>query len=194
MNPLLRSLPNALSTLRIALVPLLWIFALQGRLGWVGVGLLVAGATDVLDGQLARRLNAVTPEGARLDSLADNLLALSGAAWLLLLRPDVVAAFWPVLLLWLACYLAFLTVGVVKFRQVGNLHLYSGKASAVLEYAFLLHCMLLPGIPAVLFFAAAAISMLSLAEGLALQLLSDEVDEGAGSLLLVMRRRAEGVA
>jgi phosphatidylglycerophosphate synthase len=194
MNTLLRSLPNALSTLRLALVPLLWIFALQGRLGWVGVGLLVAGATDVLDGQLARRLNAVTPEGARLDSLADNLLALSGAAWLLLLRPDVVAAFWPVLLLWLVCYLAFLTVGVVKFRQVGNLHLYSGKASAVFEYAFLVHCMLLPGIPVVLFFTAAAISMLSLAEGLALQLLSDDVDERTGSLLLVMRRRAEGVA
>jgi phosphatidylglycerophosphate synthase len=102
MNALLRRLPNALSTLRLALVPVLWLLALEGRPGWVGAGLLLAGLTDILDGQLARRLDAVTPEGARLDSLADNLLALSGAAWLVMLRPDVIAAFWPTLLLWLA--------------------------------------------------------------------------------------------
>ncbi|NIQ57012.1 MAG: CDP-alcohol phosphatidyltransferase family protein, partial [Gammaproteobacteria bacterium] len=74
--------PNLLSGTRLALIPVLWALALRGDTWAVGIGLVAAGITDVLDGHLARRLNATTAAGAALDSLADNLLIPSGVAWL----------------------------------------------------------------------------------------------------------------
>lgn len=189
-RPWLRALPNLLSGLRVLLVPALWSFALADRPVWVGVGLLLAGATDMADGWLARRLDAVSARGAQLDSLGDNLLALSGAAWLLILRPDVAAEFVAPLLVWIALYLTFLSVGWSKFRRFGNLHLWSAKLAAVFQYAFLVHCMLFDGVPVGLFQATFAISLVSLVEGLAYQLLARQVDESTGSVLLALRARA----
>lgn len=196
MPDLPRSLPNVLSATRLVLVAPLWALALRGDAAAVGILLIVAGATDVLDGWLARRLDATSALGAQLDSLADNLLAPSGAAWLVMLRPDIVDALWTPLFLWLCFYAAFMTVGWIRFRRFGNLHLWSAKAAAVVQYAFVLHALLLPGIPVALFGAAFVLSMLAILEGLAVQLVSRAVDEHAGSLLLVLaaRRRPTGPA
>ena len=189
MSPYVRALPNAFSLLRLLLVPVLWVLALRGETQWVGIGLLVAGLTDMIDGRLARQLGVVSRAGARLDSVADNLIALSGVVWLVLLRPDVIERHFALLLSWLVLYLAFLAVGLVKFRRFGNLHLWSAKIAAVFQYAFLVHCMLFSGIPSGLFHVTAAISIASLMEGLAYELLSSRVHEHAGSLLLLLGRR-----
>ncbi|MBV9791833.1 MAG: CDP-alcohol phosphatidyltransferase family protein, partial [Chloroflexi bacterium] len=42
MTARLKLLPNLLTSLRLLLVPVLWLCALQGRSTWIGVGLLVA--------------------------------------------------------------------------------------------------------------------------------------------------------
>ena len=60
----------------------------NGRM--VGFGLVLAGASDFLDGYIARRLRVATPRGARLDALADNLLLLSALACLLWLHPKII--------------------------------------------------------------------------------------------------------
>src|SRR5438874_13316847 len=78
-----------LSFLRLLLVPLIWLVALQGQSRLVGVGLIAAGVTDALDGYLARRLGQVSTRGARLDAIADIVLLVSAAAWLQLLHPDI---------------------------------------------------------------------------------------------------------
>lgn len=71
---MLAQLPNAITLLRILLVlPTGWLL-------WHGyyvealVLMSVAGASDALDGWLARRLNVVSSFGAALDPLADKLL------------------------------------------------------------------------------------------------------------------------
>src|SRR5438128_10203199 len=79
-----------LSFLRLLLVPLIWLVALQGQSRLVGVGLIAAGVTDAMDGYLARRLGQVSTSGARLDAIADIVLLVAAAAWLQLLHPDVV--------------------------------------------------------------------------------------------------------
>lgn len=189
MRPLVRAIPNLLSSTRLALVPVLWVLAMRGDALGTGIGLVAAGLTDVLDGYLARRLDAATPTGAALDSLADNLLTLSGAAWLLVLRPDVVIAFAVPLAIWLALYLAFLGLGLVKFRRFANLHLYSAKAAAFAAYAFLVSCLLFTGIPTVMGWLAFGMSVVALVEGLTCQLVCSELDEHTGSIVRVMRRR-----
>ena len=69
--------PNALSLLRVALVPLVVIALLVDFPGHLVAGallFLVASITDLLDGRLARRSGNVTVFGTFVDSLADKLL------------------------------------------------------------------------------------------------------------------------
>jgi cardiolipin synthase len=68
------NLPNALTLLRILLVPAFLITVIYRELGAALVLFAVASLTDLLDGYLARRLGQKTFLGAFLDPVADKLL------------------------------------------------------------------------------------------------------------------------
>ncbi len=69
-----RQIPNAISVARIILVaPTAW-FLLEERYGAAFTLFLVAGLSDALDGQLAKRFSWQTPLGGFLDPIADKLL------------------------------------------------------------------------------------------------------------------------
>ena len=70
-------LPNLLSLARLAMVPWLIILLNQQEFAWSLVVFLVAGASDALDGFIAKRFNAQTDLGAILDPLADKALLVS---------------------------------------------------------------------------------------------------------------------
>ena len=71
------NIPNLLSFLRIALVPVfLWFLLSEMFLSAIFV-LMVAGVTDFLDGYLARKLNQMTKLGKVLDPVADRLYIFS---------------------------------------------------------------------------------------------------------------------
>lgn len=75
------NLPNALTLLRIFLVPFLLVVLLTKFEGRETVGLLIfwtATATDFFDGWVARRRGEITTLGTLLDPIADKLL-ISGA-------------------------------------------------------------------------------------------------------------------
>ncbi|MGW9631259.1 CDP-alcohol phosphatidyltransferase family protein [Agromyces sp. NPDC055520] len=67
------TIPNILSMLRLALVPVFLIFIVRGDYLVSLVVLIVASLTDLLDGYLARRLGQVTRLGQLLDPAADRL-------------------------------------------------------------------------------------------------------------------------
>ena len=71
----LKNIPNILSIIRIILVFVFGFvfFALNEPL-WAIIIFLVAGATDVVDGYLARKFNWITNLGKILDPLADKLM------------------------------------------------------------------------------------------------------------------------
>jgi CDP-diacylglycerol--glycerol-3-phosphate 3-phosphatidyltransferase len=92
------NLPNALTLLRIFLVPLLVVVLLTRIEGHVYFGaaiFLLAVLTDYLDGFFARRRNEVTRLGILLDPLADKLL--TAAAFLSLVEMGLVPA-WAVMI------------------------------------------------------------------------------------------------
>ena len=68
------TLPNLLSVVRLLGVPLfLWLLLGPHADGWAIVVLAVSGATDWLDGKLARALGQASRLGALLDPAADRL-------------------------------------------------------------------------------------------------------------------------
>ena len=67
------NIPNALSLVRILLVPCFMTLYLLHYDGWAFGVLLVSGLTDVLDGVIARRFNQITDFGKLLDPLSDKL-------------------------------------------------------------------------------------------------------------------------
>jgi CDP-diacylglycerol--glycerol-3-phosphate 3-phosphatidyltransferase len=72
--------PNAITAIRIAMIPVILAFTYyEGRVNSFVAAMLfaVTGATDFLDGWVARRTGAVTVVGKFLDPLADKLIVMS---------------------------------------------------------------------------------------------------------------------
>ncbi len=70
------TIPNAISAVRLLLVPLFAVLLAQHHDAWAFVVLAVSGASDWLDGVLARRLHQVSELGKVLDPAADRLFIL----------------------------------------------------------------------------------------------------------------------
>jgi CDP-diacylglycerol--glycerol-3-phosphate 3-phosphatidyltransferase len=125
------NVPNALSLLRLLLVPVLLTLAWNGH-GKIYFNVLVVSLlTDALDGWFARKLNQATELGARLDSWADLLTSLSlpFAGWWL--RPEVIRQESAFLLAGIACYLLALVYGRLKFGKLTSYHTWAAKTAAV---------------------------------------------------------------
>jgi cardiolipin synthase len=71
------NLPNALSVLRLAMIPLYATVFWAGHIRLAFLILLAAGLTDVLDGYIARSRGLVTGLGTVLDPLADKLMMIT---------------------------------------------------------------------------------------------------------------------
>lgn len=72
------NLPNALTILRVLLIPGFIIFLMDRHYGWALVAFVAAGVTDGVDGLAARICQQRTVLGAYLDPIADKLLLTSG--------------------------------------------------------------------------------------------------------------------
>lgn len=135
------TIPNALSALRVAGVPVfLWLvlqpcFGNPNRDGWAVALLALSGATDYLDGKLARRWNQITRLGQVLDPAADRLYTAS--TLLALLLRDIVPWWFLVLLLARDVFMVF-NVAALRRRGYGPLQVnFMGKAATFnLMYAF----------------------------------------------------------
>ncbi len=73
----MRHVPNILTGLRLASVPLTVWLLLDGRVSLAFWLFIAAGVTDAVDGAIARLFDARTPLGQWLDPLADKVLLVS---------------------------------------------------------------------------------------------------------------------
>jgi phosphatidylglycerophosphate synthase len=184
-------LPDWISGFRLLVVPPVVWLALSGNGRLVGAALILAGLTDFLDGYLARRLDQQSAHGAWLDSLADSLLLIAAAASLEILHPRILRENTGLIAATFVLFAASLIVGLIKFRKLGNLHLYSSKVAGGLLYSFALLTLFMGAYEPLLLATAVAALIFSSAETLLGQLLASSVNEEMGSVLLARRRRAE---
>lgn len=130
------TIPNLLSFARLLGVPLfLWLILVPKADGWAIVLLIVAGATDWLDGKIARATGQISRLGQILDPLADRLYIL--ATLLGLLLRDIIPL-WLVLILLLRDAMLLMTVPALRRAGLTALPVhFLGKAATFnLLYAF----------------------------------------------------------
>jgi len=93
------NLPNAITLLRIGILPVLFLILLEPGEGpslAIAILFILAALTDLLDGYVARRYNIVTRMGKLLDPIADKIIM---SAALVLLIPVGRAPAWVVALM-----------------------------------------------------------------------------------------------
>lgn len=130
------TIPNALSMVRVLLVPLfLWLVLGPEQDLWALLVLMISGITDYLDGKLARKLDQMSTIGAILDPVADRLFILAVVVGL---------GFRDIIPWWLAVILPLRDVflfGLVPFLRTRGysslpVHFLGKAATASLLYAF----------------------------------------------------------
>jgi len=181
------TLATVVTLCRMAFLPVLWWWAFEGRVRWVGLGVMASFLSDILDGQLARRMNQVTRLGSQLDSIADALLLASSVVWLCLFRPVVLGPPYSVVAaIGIGTWLARMALGVIRLRRFLNLHLYSSKATGVVGSIFVMDALAFT-FHAPLFYLAFGVFILANVEGLFVMLTRSRIDEPVGSILLKRR-------
>lgn len=174
------TLPNLLSLFRLGLIPLfVRLYTVHDR-QLLGCGvLLLSGATDILDGYIARRFDMTSDVGKILDPVADKL---TQAVTLICLAGRFPLMLMPLLLLFIKelfggilCFLAIKSSG-----QIQSSH-WHGKLNTVLLYAMLILHLLWPDLPA-------ALSAISIGICVGMMLFS-ALMYAAGNIALLRKRR-----
>lgn len=78
-------LPNILTVIRMALIPifmLLFYIKIPNNMFFAAVVFAIAYTTDMLDGMIARKFNAVSDFGKLMDPIADKLLTIAAVVML----------------------------------------------------------------------------------------------------------------
>ncbi len=126
------SIPNLLSLLRLALVPVLALTAAQGQASWFLVLLAVSLLSDMLDGYFARKLQQTSELGARLDSWADMLTYAAMILGIYLLWPIIFEQQKIFLLAATLSYILPVMLALSRFGSFPSYHTWGAKLAAVL--------------------------------------------------------------
>ena len=84
------NVPNALSIVRLILIPFFAYLFLNDLVYWSFVVLVVSGITDLLDGIIARHFNQITPLGKILDPLVDKMTQVAVVICLAIQYPPII--------------------------------------------------------------------------------------------------------
>lgn len=165
-NRRVMTIPNLLSAFRILLVPVIaWLYCSEGDYPLTAGVLLLSGATDIVDGFIARRFHMVSDLGKVLDPVADKLTQAVALGCLLTRFP---AVRWLLAVL-VAKEVLMAAMGIFVIRRTGEVYsaAWHGKMATCILYAVILTHIVWYDIPAGISgcFAAAAVGgmLLSLA-------------------------------
>ena len=130
----LLQIPNLVSSVRILIAPLLFVFALQQMEYWFLGALIFSGLTDVADGWLARKLDMITPLGAHLDSWGDFTIYSTMAICAWILWPGVTQEMLTHYAMILFSFLLPAWAGLIKFGKLTGYHTWSVKVAVLATF------------------------------------------------------------
>lgn len=138
------TVPNAMSVLRILLVPVFAVLYLRGHVAAAVVLLVFSGITDMLDGLIARHFNQITDLGKMLDPFADKLTQGVVALCIAIRFPSIR----PLLLLFMLKELLMLSCAMVLLKKHKRpcAAKWYGKVATVMFYVSVSVIVLLDGL------------------------------------------------
>jgi len=159
---------NGITFYRLLAAPVMIVLIFTGNTEIFKWMLPVSFFTDLIDGFLARKYNAISVMGAKLDSMADDLTIVAAIAGLFVMKTGFIREeiIWIAVLLVL--YLVETISALVKYRKLSGFHTYSAKCAALLQGTFLILLFLLPTPIYPLFYAGAIATMIDLLEEITL--------------------------
>jgi len=143
------TIPNILSVVRICLIPVFaWLYCVQKDALWTTIVLTFSGATDVVDGFIARRFHMISDIGKALDPVADKLTQTVMLICLLTRFPLM----WLPLMLMVVKEISVAATGLMVIKQTGNVHGadWHGKVTTCLLYAMMVVHVLWVNIPTII--------------------------------------------
>lgn len=179
--------PNALSSYRLAMAPVLAFLALTDERTIFVVFLCLSFASDIVDGIIARAWNLRTSFGSRLDSLADEMTYIAALIGALqfeyqALRPHAYLLY---------AYLVFLAVStlvpLIKFRKIPGYHLYSFKINALFQALFFFTLFVFD-FYSLLYYPVFIFGILACIESIALSVLLDKPISDAKGIFWVLSK------
>ena len=118
-NHKILTIPNLLSAFRILLIPVIaYLYCVKGRSDLTFYVLLLSGATDIVDGFIARRFHMISDLGKALDPIADKLTQ----AVVILCLAFTYPAMAVLLVILLVKELIMGILGLVVLKKTGSVH------------------------------------------------------------------------
>jgi CDP-diacylglycerol---glycerol-3-phosphate 3-phosphatidyltransferase len=175
----MKRIPNALSLGRIFFS--LSLFFIQPLSVSFYVIYILCGISDMLDGFIARKLDAMSDLGARLDSIADLVMII---VLLIVLYPMINPSGW--ILGWMiligAVRFASMFVAKKKFKTFAFLHTFSNKLTGLALFLFPLFLLFIP--KSCVLWSVCGLASLSAIEELGIQLSSQELNLDRKSIFI----------
>ena len=141
------TVPNALSLLRILLVPVfMYLYMAKGNVLWTAIVLIISCLSDVIDGPIARKYNQVSDVGKALDPVGDKLTQIGLMVCLIAKYP----------LMWIPAIIIVvkeITSGILGLVTIKQAHVvkgavWHGKLTTVLLFIMMgLHLLWPPKLP-----------------------------------------------
>ena len=131
------NVPNALTMLRIALIPVYWYLMMTDQRRAALAVFIVASLTDLADGYIARKYSLITNFGKLMDPLADKIMSVS--VMLSLAIKGIVP--WAALLILLVKELLMFLGGIVLLKKgIVTSAIWIGKLAQTVVVTSLIVC------------------------------------------------------
>jgi CDP-diacylglycerol--glycerol-3-phosphate 3-phosphatidyltransferase len=181
------TIPNGLSISRLALLPLLYVFALRGMPIAFVVSYAVLGATDYFDGLAARRLNQRTEFGKALDSIVDIPFYLSSAYFMARLYPQYLRPNLVPLYVFFGIFALSFVVSAIRCGKPIMMHTFLLKLNGALVYLLVILSTFLN--TTIFITVILAIYYLGFTEEILIFLLHGEVDPDTPTIFRLRARK-----
>ena len=180
-------LPNLISSIRILIAPLLFVFAFLQMETWFLGALIFSGCTDVLDGFIARKFNMITPLGAHLDSWGDFTIYSTMAVCAWILWPEITQRELLYYAMILFSFLLPAQIGLTKFGKMTAYHTWAVKIAVFTT--FVGYITLYAGIAEWPFILAAVLCVIAGVEEILITLVLREEKTDVRSIFAALRDR-----
>jgi CDP-diacylglycerol--glycerol-3-phosphate 3-phosphatidyltransferase len=182
-------LVNVITLYRIIAFPFLLIFIYFNRLDIFKWLIIISFFTDAIDGYLARKYQANSILGAKLDSIGDDLTILAAIIGLAVFRFEFLKQEWLIFAIPLFFFFVQFIAAFIRYGKMSSFHTYLAKTAAILQGFFLCSMFLfeLPYYP--LFYATATVTLVELIEEIFIVIILPEWKTNVKGLYWVWNER-----